>query len=124
MNTDGEQEYIFDFEKLDVYQRALQFAAEIITIVKRLEPHLKFTIGSNLIRAAMSVANNIAEGSGKRSAGDKARYYGYSLASTRECVPSIAILFMEKQISIKERDSLRGECVALGSMVGGLIRKA
>jgi len=122
---DGKQirDYVFDFEKLDVYQLALCFSDRVIKVVEKLPSYLKYTIGGNFIRAAMSVAHNIAEGSGKLSHADKARYYGYSLASVRECIPPITILFMEKCLSEETRNILRADCVKLGNMIVGLIKK-
>jgi four helix bundle protein len=87
-----------------------------------LPADLKFTIGGNFIRAAMSVANNIAEGSGKRSKNDKIRFYGYSLTSIRECIPPITVLFTEGQISEDERNGLRSDCVQIGNMLVGMMR--
>jgi len=123
MKNNEREGYIFDFEKLEVYQRGLKFVIEVINIVKNLPPYLRYTIGGNFIRAAMSFINNIGEGSGKRSKNDKSRFYGYSLTSIRECIPSITVLFREKHINESKNNDLRDECVQLGRMTVGLIRK-
>jgi len=61
------KDFVFDFEKLDVYQLALKFVHKLITLVKKLPPELRLSLGNNVIRAGMSILNNIAEGSGKKS---------------------------------------------------------
>jgi four helix bundle protein len=61
-----EMDFKFDFEKLKVYQKALDFIHEIFKIYKRLPREYKYTVGGNLVRAGVSIANNIAEGSGKK----------------------------------------------------------
>lgn len=123
MKDKDQESYIFDFEKLEVYQRGLRFVVEVINIVKNLPPYLRYTIGGNFIRAAMSFINNIAEGSGKSSKKDKSRFYGYSLTSIGECIPSITVLFREKYINESKKNDLREECIQLGRMTVGLIRK-
>ena len=55
----------FDFERLTVYQKALDFIHKIFGIYKNLPREFKHTIGDNLARAGVSIANNLAEGSGK-----------------------------------------------------------
>ena len=55
----------------------------------RVSIHLK----DQLLRASSSIALNIAEGSGKRTPQDQARYYSIALGSLRECE---AILALEK----------------------------
>lgn len=61
------REFEFDFEKLIVYQKSLEFIDKIFDIYKILNHDYKISIGSNLIRAGLSIANNIAEGNGKKS---------------------------------------------------------
>lgn len=78
------KDYIFDFERLEVYQLAIKFAAEVINMVRELPPDLRFSLGNNFIRASISIVNNIAEGSGKKSKREKVLFYGYSLSSARE----------------------------------------
>jgi len=58
---------MFDFENLKVYQKALDFIDKIFEIYKNLDQEYKYSVGNNLIRAGLSIANNIAEGNGKRS---------------------------------------------------------
>jgi four helix bundle protein len=41
---------------------------------------------AQLERAAASIGANIAEGYSRRSAADRARFYGYALGSTREAM--------------------------------------
>jgi len=91
-----EMDFKFDFEKLKVYQKALDFIHEIFKIYKRLPREYKYTVGGNLVRAGVSIANNIAEGSGKKSKKEKSRYYSISLDSTRECISVFNVLLYEE----------------------------
>jgi four helix bundle protein len=57
-------------------------------------------VGTNLIRAGLSIANNLAEGNGKKSKKEKVRYFSVSLDSTRECISVLNVL--KRQGLIKE----------------------
>src|SRR4030042_4714164 len=95
----------FDFERLEVYQLALEFLDFIFKICKELPKELQYCLGDNLRRAVISISNNIAEGSGKRSGKEKARYYGTSLDSTRECVNMF--IFLNRKIEIRKDTTLK-----------------
>lgn len=95
----NEEELKFDFEKLEVYQLALEFLDFTFEICKNISTDLQYCLGDNLKRAGISISNNIAEGSGKKSGKEKARYYGTSLDSTRECINMFIILDRQKAIN-------------------------
>ena len=88
---------MFDFQKLDVYQKSKRFyidAKEIIHTTK-LDNYIK----DQLSRAAFSVTLNIAEGSGKFSNADRRNYFTTARASVFECVAIMDILHEEKKIN-------------------------
>ncbi len=95
----------FDFEKLEVYQLAIEFINEIFDTVEKLPRFIQQVIGVNLCWASISIANNIAEGSGKTKK-DKQRFYGYSLDSARECIPSFTVLLKRSLIALEKHDNL------------------
>ena len=59
--------FLFDFEKLKVYQKSLNFIDGIFRVYNQLKQEYKYSIGSNFVRAGLSIANNLAEGNGKKS---------------------------------------------------------
>ena len=73
----------FDHERLDVYQRALDFLGIADEIVEHL-PRGRSHLADQLTRAATSIVLNIAEGAGKFSKADKRRYYLTAAGSTTE----------------------------------------
>jgi len=117
-----EEDFIFDFEKLKVYQKAIDFIHDIFMIYKRLPVEFKYSLGANLIRAGMSVSNNIAEGSGKKSKREKARYYGTSLDSARECISVFNVLLREEFLDKTAYNRVRFEGKEITNMLSGLIR--
>ena len=88
----------FDHERLDVYQLALEFfdlADEIIENLPRGRGHL----ADQLTRASLSIVNNIAEGAGKFSKGDKRRYYLAAMGSSTESAAMLDVCFRRKLIT-------------------------
>ncbi|HEA47278.1 MAG TPA: four helix bundle protein, partial [bacterium] len=57
-----EDDFQFDFERLKVYQFTLRFIDKIFEVYRKLPKEFKYSIGSNLLRAGLSIANNLAEG--------------------------------------------------------------
>ena len=68
------KEFEFDFEKLKVYQKSLDLIDKIFKVVKTLPREYKYSLRDNLLRAGLSIANNLAEGNGKKSKKEKNRY--------------------------------------------------
>src|SRR6266403_1488659 len=73
----------FHHEKLIVYQRALEFAVWSQVLIDSLTK--KVSTRDQLERAGDSVALNIAEGNGKFSQRDRARFFQMAHSSALEC---------------------------------------
>src|SRR3990167_8747855 len=114
-------EYIFDFERLEVYQKSLEFLLSIYRITRSLPREYQFSLADQLRRAGLSILNNLAEGSGKLSKKEKAQFYRTSLNSARECVPMLTVLLKERQITEETYRSMRHEVVHIANMLGRLI---
>jgi len=56
---------MFKFETFDVWKRAIDFANEIFEFADRLPQQYQFSLGEQLRRAGLSIATNLAEGSGR-----------------------------------------------------------
>ena len=71
---------VLDAEKLDVYRVALEFQVTAGDLVPRSERVLH----DQFQRASLSIVLNIAEGGGRRSRRDKARFYAIARGSAAE----------------------------------------
>ncbi len=80
----------FHHEKLTVYQRALEFAAWSQNVIDSLTK--KTSTRDHLERAGDSVALNIAEGNGKFSQKDRARFFQIAHGSALECAGCLDLL--------------------------------
>jgi four helix bundle protein len=76
----------FNFEKLDVWQRAVDLAAFIYDVTGKFPSDEKFGIVSQMRRAAVSVPSNIAEGSSRSSRQDFSRFVELAVGSLYELV--------------------------------------
>lgn len=74
----------FGYEKLDVYQCAMEFLAVAILLTDQL-PKGFAHLGGQLKRASLSVPLNIAEGSGKSSPQESRRFFEIARSSALEC---------------------------------------
>jgi four helix bundle protein len=88
---------MLDFERLDAYQCALEFAALSFRILDNL-PSGHRELSDQLKRATISVPLNIAEGSGKTSDRERARYHSIARGSAMECAAVLDLLRLQQLI--------------------------
>ena len=77
---------MFNFEKLDVWHRAVDFADLIYTDTRSFPPEERFGLTNQMLRAAVSISSNIAEGTSRSSKTDFARFIEISTGSLSEVV--------------------------------------
>ena len=65
---------MFPFEKLEVWQKAVALADNVYRLTKTFPDDERFGLTSQMRRASVSVASNIAEGSARHSRGDFAHF--------------------------------------------------
>ena len=73
------------FRDLLVWQRAHEFVLAIYQLTESFPDREKFGLSHQLRRAAVSIPANIAEGFGKRSRAEKARFLNIAEGSLEEC---------------------------------------
>jgi four helix bundle protein len=112
-----DKNFMFDFEKLEVYQVAMDFVDEVFEITSKIPWKYQSSLGDNFRRSALSIVSNIAEGSGKISNREKKHYYKIALTSDRECIPMITLLKRRKIISELTHWFLRETCIRISSML-------
>jgi four helix bundle protein len=87
----------FDHERLDVYRDAIAFcgwAGELISVMTA-----RAAVKDQLDRASTSIPLNIAEGNGKFSEKDRARYFEIARGSALECAACLDVLVVRKLAS-------------------------
>jgi four helix bundle protein len=73
------------FMDLIVWQKAHRFVLDIYDLTRKFPKEELFGLTSQLRRASVSIAANIAEGYRKRGKLDKVKYFNISEGSAEEC---------------------------------------
>jgi four helix bundle protein len=84
----------FDHEKLNVYQVSLTFNEWVGELLPSIEA--KAAAKDQLDRAATSIPLNMAEGNGKFSKRNRARYFDIARGSALEAAASLDVLVSRK----------------------------
>jgi len=82
----------FKFEKLEVYQLSLAYVDLIYDLSAQLPKSEEYNLKSQIVRAATSVALNIAEGSTGQSDAEQNRFLGMAVRSVLETVACLHII--------------------------------
>jgi len=90
---------MFNFEKLDVWQEAIQFADLVYDLSRNFPDDERFGLTNQMRRAAVSISSNIAEGSSRVSRADFARFVEIATGSLFEVVSQTTIALRRKMIS-------------------------
>jgi len=109
----------FSFERLEVYNKAVQFADSIFDISDGFPAKLQFSLGEQLRRPALFIVNNLAEGSDKRFAKKKNKFYEYALDLARECIVMLTISALR---DLMDKTSRRMHCYLQNVAATYLIR--
>lgn len=90
---------LFRFEDLEIWKLGSEIGDDLFEIADLLLAQKKFRFSEQLNGAAMSITNNIAEGSGSFSNKDFANFLNISRRSVFECANILCILQRGKYIS-------------------------
>jgi four helix bundle protein len=88
---------MLSFQRLEVYQRAIEFLALVIDIVGEV-PKGHSERCDQLVRAAESVVRNIAEGAGRWSDADSAKHYKIARGEAMECAASLDVMKLRRLV--------------------------
>lgn len=109
----------FNFEKLNVYQKALNLTNEIYTETKNWPKDVSFSITDQLRRASLSIVLNISEGASKTNNEFK-RFITISRGSCHECIPILEIACKQGIIGLKRKEEWREEIISISKMLSKL----
>jgi four helix bundle protein len=79
---------MLSFQKLRVHQRSIELLALVMEVLGEL-PKGNAELADQLLRAAQSQPRHIAEGAGRRSAAEQARFYTHARGSAMEAAAAL-----------------------------------
>ncbi len=113
------EEVKFKFEDLRVYEKALDFIDDVYSKMKDFPNDEKFRLTSQFIRAATSIALNIAEGAGDTDAQFN-RYLKIAQGSIKECIVCSTIAARQQFISKEDDMAWRFALSTMAKMITNL----
>jgi len=111
---------MFSFEKLDVWQKAIDFADLIYNKTRAFPSDERFGLTNQLRRAAVSISSNIAEGSSRSSKSDFARFVEIATGSVFEVVSQAFIAHRQSFLSEDQFRKIYTDAEELSRMLSGL----
>lgn len=83
----------FRFQRLEIWKESIILGKECFSIAEKLRNDKYYSLSDQLLRASLSISNNIAEGSGSSTKKDFANFLNISRRSIFECANIMIILY-------------------------------
>ena len=109
-----------NFKNYDVWIDAMSVVDSIYTIVDKFPKKEQFSITSQMTRSAISIPSNIAEGAGRSSGKELARFLEYSLGSAYELETQLIISEKRNYLSNDELVEIQKVLISLQKRISGL----
>jgi len=111
----------FDHEKLDVYQESIGFCSWVGELLSEISA--KAAAKDQLDRASTSLPLNIAEGNGKFSTVDRARFLEIARGSALECAACLDVLAVRKLVAAERIVPAKERLVRIINMLMGMLKR-
>jgi four helix bundle protein len=112
-----------NFRELKVWARAMDFVTEIYALTQVFPREEIYGLTSQLRRAAISIALNIAEGSGGSSNAEFIRFLEMARRSVYEVITALEIAQRLKFCKEQQVTPLSKEANEIAAMISGLIKR-
>lgn len=110
----------FKFEKLQVWQKAMEFADSIYELSAKFPKEEVYNLTSQIRRASLSISLNIAEGSTGQTNPEFRKFLSYSVRSTTEVVTCLHFAKRRNYISEDEFNTFYSKAEELFKMLSAL----
>jgi four helix bundle protein len=110
----------FAFERLVVYQKAMNFCDRICATTQTF-PRGFYFLFDQLNRAALSISTNIAEGNGRFTVRDRKNFFGIARGSVQECIPLLELAHRRGLIDSTYHLKFKADLEEIAKMISGLI---
>jgi four helix bundle protein len=112
-----------DFKNLLVWQRAHSFSLTIHRMTGAIRRRDNSGIVGQIRRASLSISANIAEGCGRESNAELAKFLQIAVGSASEVESHLQFLLGTKLLSSDDLDQCQSEVIQIRRMLIGLLKK-
>ncbi|MGE5172330.1 MAG: four helix bundle protein [Betaproteobacteria bacterium] len=113
----------FSFEKLDVWQKSVDYAQKVLHLIEKIETNRKhYRLIENCEASAVSVPSNIAEGCGRYSNKEFVQYLYIARGSLYESITQLVLFARSGWITNQEFRAMKVQAVEVGKMISALIK--
>ena len=112
--------YQYSFEKLDVWQDARAFVKKIYDLTSQFPPKENYGLSSQMQRAAVSIASNIAEGMGRNTEKEQIRFLEIAFGSLMETLCQLYLAVDLSYLSQDVFDSMKADVDKISNRINGL----
>ena len=111
-----------NFRDLEVWKRAHNLTLEVYRATEKFPKHELYGLTSQMRRASSSIAANIAEGCGKKTEADFARYLQNAFGSASELEYFLLLSFDLGLLPKPEYERLTGDTIEIKKMLAAFIQ--
>src|SRR5437762_11386706 len=111
---------MFNFEKLDVWQKAIDFADLVYNHTRHFPADERFSLTNQMRRAAVSITSNIAEGTSRMSQSDFRRFVQIAVGSVFEVISQAFVGRRQRFLTADAFAVLYSSAEEVGRMLSGL----
>ena len=114
---------VVSFKELVVWQRAIELSLAVYKLTASFPPDERFGLTSQLRRASVSIASNIAEGYGRSTIGENLQFLGHARGSNCEVQTQLVIACALGFGSEAKRKAAESLCDEIGRMLVVMMKK-
>ncbi len=116
------EDYIFPFEKLEVWNLSVDFADYVLEILTTFPENKYFRLIGQMEAAVASVAQNIAEGKGRQYNKEFIQFLYIAEGSLFEVLTLTELFKHRKLFTGKEATNIREQAIVIDRKIRGLIK--
>jgi four helix bundle protein len=114
-------EYVFPFEKLDVWQLSVDLADYVLELLEAFPPNRHLRLVGQMEAAVTSPAQNIAEGKGRQYKKEFLQYLHTAQGSLYEVITLNEVFRRRKLFSQEAALEVRARCEKIDRKLNGLV---
>lgn len=108
-----------NFRELKVWKMGIEISKSVFMLTRTFPAEEKYSLISQLVRCAISIPSNIAEGCGRKSAKELSQFLSISLGSAFELETQLIISYEFKYIEQVQFESILSQVHEIQKMIIG-----